>query len=39
VDCTTAVVLKILDNKCKMHDGEKAAVMHVYDFVKDNPGK
>jgi hypothetical protein len=39
VDCTIAVVLKILDNKCKMHAGEKAAVMLVYDVVKDNPGK
>jgi hypothetical protein len=39
VDCTIAVVLKILDNKCKMHEGEKAAVMHVYDVVKNDPGK
>ena len=39
VDCTIAVVLKILDNKCKMHEGEKTAVMHVYDVVKDNSGK
>lgn len=39
VDCTTAVVLKILDNKCKMHDGEKAAVLHVYDVVKARPGR
>ena len=34
VDCTTAVVLKILDNKCKMLPGEKLAVMAVYDAVR-----
>jgi hypothetical protein len=35
VDCTTTVVLKILDNKCKMLPGEKLAVMAVYDVIKD----
>lgn len=35
VDCTTTVVLKILDNKCKMLPGEKMAVMAVYDVVKN----
>lgn len=39
VDCTTAVVLKILDNKCKMHDGEKAAVMYVYDVTREQTGE
>ena len=34
VDCTTAVVLKILDNKCKMSPGEMAAVMAIYDAVR-----
>lgn len=34
VDCTTTVVLKILDNKCKMLPGEKAAIMAIYDVVK-----
>lgn len=34
VDCTTTVVLKILDGKCKMLPGEKLAVMAVYDVVK-----
>ena len=34
VDCTTTVVLKILDNKCKMIPGEKAAVMAIYDAVR-----
>jgi hypothetical protein len=37
VDCTTAVVLKILDNKCKMLPGEKLAVKAVYDVVKTLP--
>lgn len=39
VDCTTAVALKILDNKCKMLPGEKTAVMAVYDAVKALPGE
>jgi hypothetical protein len=34
IDCTTTVVLKILDNKCKMLPGEKAAVMAIYDAIK-----
>ena len=33
VDCTTAVVLKILDNKCKMSPGEMAAILAIYDVV------
>jgi len=39
VDCTTTVVLKILDGKCKMLPGEMRAVMAVYDVVKDGPGE
>ncbi len=39
VDCTTAVVLKILDNKCKMSAGEKAAVMAIYNAVKQQPAE
>jgi hypothetical protein len=39
VDCTTAVALKILDNKCKMLPGEMAAVLAVYDMVKRRPGR
>jgi hypothetical protein len=35
VDCTTAVVLKILDGKCKMSQGEMAAIMAIYDVVHD----
>jgi hypothetical protein len=37
VDCTTTVVLKILDNKCKMSPGEMAAVMAIYDALRDTP--
>lgn len=37
VDCTTAVVLKILDKKCKMSPGEMAAVMAIYDAVRQLP--
>lgn len=33
VDCTTTVVLKILDGKCKMLPGEMAAIMAIYDVV------
>ena len=38
VDCTTTVVLKILDDKCKMLPGEKAAILAIYDvIVSDTP--
>jgi hypothetical protein len=39
VDCTTTVVLKILDNKCKMLPGEKAAIMAIYDVIRPQAGK
>jgi len=39
VDCTTAVVLKILDGKCKMSEGEKMFIMEIYDVAKYSPGK
>jgi hypothetical protein len=38
IDCTTAVVLKILDGKCKMLPGEKAAILEIYDVVRTNSG-
>lgn len=38
VDCTTTVVLKILDGKCKMLPGEKAAIMEIYDVVQNETG-
>ena len=34
VDGTITVVLKILDGKCKMLPGEKAAIMEIYDVVR-----
>lgn len=37
VDCTTTVALKILDRKCKMLPGEKAAVMVIYQAVREMP--
>lgn len=38
VDCATAVMLKILDGKCKMHPGEKRRMAELYDAVKAQPG-
>ncbi|HUX83451.1 MAG TPA: hypothetical protein VMV35_11520 [Halothiobacillus sp.] len=37
VDCTTAVVLKILDQKCKMTASEQAALVAIYDVVRVSP--
>lgn len=39
VDCTITVVLKILDGKCKMLEGEKNAIMEIYDVVRQQPGE
>lgn len=39
LDCVTAVMLKILDGKCKMSEEEKAVMAVVYEVVKDRPGK
>jgi hypothetical protein len=38
VDCTTAVMLKILDGKCKMDTAEKVVMAQLYDAVKDREG-
>lgn len=38
IDCTTAVMLKILDGKCRMFEAEKQAVAAVYAVVRDQPG-
>ncbi len=38
-DCTTAVVLKILDGKCKMLPGESAAVIAIYKVLDRQPGE
>jgi len=39
VDCATAVMLKILDGKCKMATGEKLVMALLYDQVKGLPGQ
>lgn len=38
IDCTIAVVLKILDGKCKMIDGEKRAILAIYDVLPSTDG-
>lgn len=37
VDCAIAVMLKILDGKCKMKADEKIVMAALYQAVKDNP--
>jgi hypothetical protein len=37
LDCVTAIMLKILDGKCKMGAAEKGALTAVYDVVKVRP--
>lgn len=39
VDCTTTVMLKILDGKCKMNPAEKRVMAILYDAVKGQTGK
>ncbi len=39
VDCATAVMLKILDGKCKMSPTEKRVMELLYDAVKAYPGQ
>lgn len=38
VDCATAVMLKILDGKCKMKPTEKIVMTHLYEAVKQQAG-
>ena len=38
VDCATAVMLKILDGKCKMAGDEKAVMAQLYDALKGREG-
>ena len=38
IDCVTAVMLKIMDNKCKMSAEEQIALMAVYQVVKHRQG-
>lgn len=39
IDCTTAVVLKILDGKCKMDPASQQAVLAVYDTLRHKRGQ
>jgi hypothetical protein len=39
LDCITAIMLKILDGKCKMGAAEKTALTAVYDVVRERPGQ
>jgi len=39
LDCVAAIMLKILDGKCKMGEADKAALTAVYDVVKARPGQ
>lgn len=39
LDCVTAVMLKILDGKCKMSSGEKTVMARIYAITKTRPGK
>ncbi len=39
IDCTTAVMLKILDGKCKMDPEEKETIAIMYDVIKHRAGK
>jgi hypothetical protein len=39
LDCVTAIMLKILDAKCKMGEADKTALTAVYDVVKDRAGQ
>lgn len=39
IDCSVAVMLKILDGKCKMNDNEKAVMTLLYDCIGDRPGQ
>jgi hypothetical protein len=38
VDCVTAIMLKILDGKCKMDAAEKHAVAAIYGAIQPRPG-
>ncbi len=39
IDCATAVMLKILDGKCKMGEMDKVVMAALYDAVRDRPGQ
>ncbi|TCJ18181.1 hypothetical protein EZJ19_02795 [Parasulfuritortus cantonensis] len=39
LDCVAAIMLKVLDGKCKMGPADKAAITAVYDVVKGQAGE
>jgi len=39
VDCTTTVMLKILDGKCKMGPRDKDVIPLLYDALRGRPGR
>ncbi len=39
VDCITALMLKIIDGKCKMSSDEKQTIAIVYDTIRTRPGE
>lgn len=39
LDCVTAIMLKILDAKCKMDESDRIALAAIYDVVKARPGQ
>lgn len=38
VDCVVALMLKIIDGKCRMSEGDKAAVAELYPGIQHYPG-
>lgn len=38
VDCTTTVMLKILDGKCRMGEADKAVTALLYEITRSRPG-
>lgn len=39
LDCVTAIMLKILDSKCKMGIEEQNALIAIYDVIKQQSGE
>jgi hypothetical protein len=39
VDCVTALMLKIIDGKCKMNEADKAAAVVLYDAIGQRAGQ